>query len=216
MNKTICVALSALLFFCIPADAQQRVHRIAYLSSGKASPSSDPRLNVFRQRLRELEYIEGQNLLIEYRYAELDQPRLPDLAADLVRLSVDVILTSPDEPVIRAAQEATRTIPVVMPGIVVDPLEPTFWGEKQRAPLVVSLAKPGGNFTGLTNLDPTYMPRGLGCSKNRSRISFGLLFFGRERSNKSKRSRISRPSDKHWALRSSHWQRELWRISSAH
>jgi putative ABC transport system substrate-binding protein len=146
----LCGFLSAV---SVPAEAEQRVHRIAYLSSGKASPSSDPGLNVFRQRLRELGYIEGQNLVIEYRYAELDQPRLPDLAADIVRLNVDVILTSPDEPVIRAAQQATRTIPVVMPGIVVDPLEATFWGEKQRAPLVSSLAKPRGNFTGLTNLD---------------------------------------------------------------
>jgi putative ABC transport system substrate-binding protein len=153
MRKIICTALSALLLaLSVSAEGQQKVHRIAYLSSGKASPSSDPGLNVFRQRLRELGYIEGQNLVIEYRYAELDQPRLPDLAAELVRLNVDVILTSPDEPVIRALQQATRTIPVVMPGIVVDPLEPTFWGEKQRAALVASLAKPGGNFTGLTNL----------------------------------------------------------------
>jgi putative tryptophan/tyrosine transport system substrate-binding protein len=152
-RKVCCFVLGGvLLALCFPAEAQQKVHRIAYLSSGKASPSSDPGLSAFRQRLRELGYIEGHNLVIEYRYAELDQPRLPDLAAELVRLNVDVILTSPDEPVIRAVQQTTRTIPVVMPGIVVDPLEPTFWSEKQRAPLVASLARPGGNFTGLTNL----------------------------------------------------------------
>jgi ABC-type uncharacterized transport system substrate-binding protein len=153
-NKIITLGLSALLFaLCSSAEAQQRVHRIAYLSSGKASPSSDPGLNAFRNRLRELGYVEGQNIAIEPRYGELDAALLAAQAAELVNLKVEVILTSPDEPVIRAVQLATRTIPVVMPGIVVDPLEPTFWGEKQRAPLVASLAKPGGNFTGLTNHD---------------------------------------------------------------
>jgi len=153
-NKIITLGLSALLFaLCSSAEAQQRVHRIAYLSSGKASPSSDPGLNAFRQRLHELGYVEGKNIAIEPRYGELDAALLAAQAAELVNLKVDVILTSPDEPVIRAVQLATYTIPVVMPGIVVDPLEPTFWGEKQRAPLVASLAKPGGNFTGLTNRD---------------------------------------------------------------
>ncbi|HSE89205.1 MAG TPA: ABC transporter substrate-binding protein [Candidatus Binatia bacterium] len=147
-------AVCALLFaFGARSEAQQKVYRIAYLSSGKASPSTAFGLNAFRQRLRELGYTEGQNLVIEYRYGELDPSRLSALATEVVNLKVDVILTSPDEPPIRAAQLATRTIPIVMPGIVVDPLEPTFWGEKQRAPLVASLAKPGGNFTGLTNLD---------------------------------------------------------------
>ena len=145
-----CTLLFAL---CVSAEAQQRVHRIAYLSSGKSSPSTDPGLNAFRQRLRELGYVEGQNIAIEPRYGELDAALLAAQAAELVNLKVEVILTSPDEPVIRAVQLATRTIPVVMPGIVVDPLEPTFWEKKQRAPLVASLAKPGGNFTGLTNRD---------------------------------------------------------------
>ena len=154
MKKQIAVLTlwCMLLALCLPAESQHRVHRIAYLSSGKASPSSDPGLNAFRQRLRELGYVEGQNIAIEPRYGELDAALLAAQAAELANLKVEVILTSPDEPVIRAVQLATRTIPVVMPGIVVDPLEPTFWGEKQRAPLVASLAKPGGNFTGLTNL----------------------------------------------------------------
>ena len=150
--RTLCAMLFALSF---SAEAQQRekVYRIGYLSSGKPSSSTDPGLNAFRQRLRELGYVEGQNVVIEYRYAQLDPTRLSVLSTELANLKVDVILTSPDEPPIRAVQLATRTIPVVMPGIVVDPLEPTFWGEKQRAPLVASLAKPGGNFTGLTNFD---------------------------------------------------------------
>jgi putative ABC transport system substrate-binding protein len=154
--KNIIVTLVLIAFFfalCSSVKAQQRVHRIAYLSSGKASPSSDPGLNAFRQRLRELGYVEGQNIAIEPRYGELDAALLAAQAAELANSKVEVILTSPDEPPIRAVQLATRTIPVVMPGIVVDPLEPTFWGEKQRAPLVASLAKPGGNFTGLTNRD---------------------------------------------------------------
>ena len=153
-QKITVLTLCAMLFALgVPVEAQQKVHRIAYLSSGKASPSTDPGLNAFRQRLRELGYVEGQNIAIEPRYGELDAALLAAQAAELINLKVEVILTSPDEPVIRAVQLATRTIPVVMPGIVVDPLEPTFWGEKQRAPLVASLAKPGGNFTGLTNLD---------------------------------------------------------------
>jgi len=154
MRREMFVGLLATLLLAtiFSAEAQQKVHRIAYLSSGKASPRSDPGLIAFRQRLHELGYTEGQNIVFEYRYGELDPSRLSVLATELASLKVDVILTSPDEPVIRAVQLATRTIPVVMPGIVVDPLEPTFWGEKQRAPLVASLAKPGGNFTGLTNL----------------------------------------------------------------
>jgi putative ABC transport system substrate-binding protein len=154
-------ALLGVLGLCAEAQQRGNVHRIGYLSSGTSSPSNDPGLSAFRQRLRELGHAEGENIIIDYRYAELDQPRLLELAAELVRLKVDIIVTSPDEPVIRAAQLATRTIPVVMPGAVADPLEPTFWGEKRREPLVASLARPGGNFTGLTNLDAELHPKRL-------------------------------------------------------
>ncbi|HEU4340057.1 MAG TPA: ABC transporter substrate-binding protein, partial [Candidatus Binatia bacterium] len=142
-------------FSFVVAEAQQagKVYRIGYLSSGIQAPATDPGLSALRQRLVELGYIEGKNTKVEYRYAELDPSRLATVAAELVRLNVDVIVTSPDEPVIRAAQLATRTIPVVMTGSVADPLEPTFWDKKQRAALVTSLARPGGNITGLTNLD---------------------------------------------------------------
>jgi putative ABC transport system substrate-binding protein len=145
---------SFLLALCPSASAEQRekVHRIGYLSSGKPSTSTDPGIDAFRQRLRQLGYVEGQNVVIEYRHGELDAARLLAVAKELANLRVDVILTSPDEPAIRAAQSATGTIPVVMPGIVVDPMASTFWEQKQRAPLVAGLAKPGGNFTGLTNL----------------------------------------------------------------
>ena len=132
-NHRPCPLRQVLLTFRL-AKAQQRekVYRIGYLSSGKPSPNPDPGFNAFRQRLRELGYVEGQNVVIEYRYAELDATRLSVLATELANLKVDVILTSPDEPPIRAAQLAIRTIPVVMPGIVVDPTESTFWGEKQE------------------------------------------------------------------------------------
>ena len=143
-----------LLALCSYAEPQQpgKVHRIGYLSSGTPSPSTDPGLVAFRQRLRELGHLEGQNVVIEYRYGGLNSSRLSEVAAELVRLKVDVIVTSPDPPSIRAAQLATRTIPIVMPGTVVDPLESEFWDKKRRVPLVTSLAKPGGNITGLTNL----------------------------------------------------------------
>jgi putative ABC transport system substrate-binding protein len=103
--KTLSVAALAALLLALsfPAEAEQKVYRIAYLSSGKASPITDPGLNTFRQRLHELGYTEGQNLVIEYRYGELDPARLSVLATELVNLKVDVILTSPDEPAIRAA-----------------------------------------------------------------------------------------------------------------
>jgi len=148
------ITSALLIAFCSGSEAQpSKVYRIGYLSSGTRPLPSDAVLAAFRQRLREFGYVEGQNLTIEARYAKLDQERLADLANKLTQLRVNVILTSPDEPVIRAVQSATRTIPVAMAGSVVDPVAATFWGEKQRAPLVASLAKPHGNFTGLTNLD---------------------------------------------------------------
>lgn len=154
-RRLLISGLCAMLFaLSLPAQAQQpgKVYRIGYLSSGTPSPATDPGLGVFRQRLRELGYSEGQNIEIEYRYGELNASRLAELATELVGLKVDVLVTSPDPPSIRAAQRATRTIPIVMPGTVVDPLASEFWDKQRRAPLVQSLARPGGNITGLTNL----------------------------------------------------------------
>jgi putative ABC transport system substrate-binding protein len=93
--------------------------------------------------LRELGYVEGKNIILEYRYAEGKFERLPDLAAELVRLKVDVIVTA-STPAIRAAQHATNTIPIVMANVG-DPIAQGF---------VASLARPGGNITGFTNLSP--------------------------------------------------------------
>ena len=100
-------------------------------------------VDAFRQGLRELGYVEGQNMTIEFRTAEGKMERLPDLAAELVRIPVDAILTA-TSPTIRAAQQATRTIPIIM-GNSQDPVSEGF---------VASLARPGGNLTGLTLFSP--------------------------------------------------------------
>jgi len=187
MKQAVSVFLSAIFFACCSsAEAQPaKVYRIGYLTSGKRPPATDPVLAPFRQSLRELGHIEGHNITIESRYAELDQERLAALANELINLKVSVILTSPDEPVIRAVQLATRTIPVVMPGSVVDPLAATSWGEKQRAPLVVSLAKPGENFTGLTNLDSELHGKRLELLKETSpRVSRVALVWPRAQQQK--------------------------------
>ena len=129
---------------CFSAEAQQpkKVPRIGYLSSG--DPASDSaRSEAIRLALRERGYVEGQNIAIEYRYAEGSVDRFPELAAELVRLKVDVIVVAGGDRLIRAAKNATKTIPIVMTGAGVDPVE---------AGLVESLARPGGNVTGITTL----------------------------------------------------------------
>jgi putative tryptophan/tyrosine transport system substrate-binding protein len=117
------------------------VHRIGWLDAGP--PLLEPNLSseVFRQSLHDLGYVEGQNLVMEYRYAEGTAEQLPDLATDLVRLKVDVIVAG-GTAAVRAAQHATRTIPIVMAAIS-DPVGEGF---------VASLAQPGGNITGLSFL----------------------------------------------------------------
>jgi len=137
----------------LPTEAQEptKVPRIGYLSV-RGPEREKRRLAAFHQGLRELGYIEGQNLVIEYRYAEGKAERYPDLAAELVRLKVDVIVTSPSPNLIRAAQRTTRTIPIVMLATPVDPVEAGF---------VVSLRRPGGNVTGLMNLSGELHPKRL-------------------------------------------------------
>jgi putative ABC transport system substrate-binding protein len=109
-----------------------------------ADPTSEStRLEAIRLALRELGYIEGQNIATEYRYAEGKRDRFPELAAELVRLKVDIIVVVGGIPTVRAAKNATKTIPIVMTGGGFDPLE---------AGVVESLARPGGNVTGLTLL----------------------------------------------------------------
>jgi putative tryptophan/tyrosine transport system substrate-binding protein len=114
-HKIVFLALTAILFaLCLPAQAQQpaKVPRIGFLSS--PSPSANTARNdAFRQGLRDLGYVERKNILIEYRYAEGKLDRLPELAAELVRLKVDVIVTGGSGST-RPANEATNAIPIVM------------------------------------------------------------------------------------------------------
>jgi putative ABC transport system substrate-binding protein len=126
------------------ATAQQpkKVPRIGYLSNNDAALES-ARSEAIRVGLRELGYVEGQNIATEYRYAEGKRDRYPELAAELVRLKVDIIVVAGGVPTVRAAKNATKTIPIVMTGAGFDPVE---------AGLVESLARPGGNVTGITNL----------------------------------------------------------------
>jgi putative tryptophan/tyrosine transport system substrate-binding protein len=127
-----------------PAEAQQltKIPRTGYL--GANFPTTNPaRIEAFRQGLRELGYVEGKNVVIEWRFAEGKLDRLSEFAAELVRLKVDVIVTGGPQPT-RAAKEATSTIPIVMTQVN-DPVGNGF---------VASLARPGGNITGLATLAP--------------------------------------------------------------
>jgi putative ABC transport system substrate-binding protein len=144
-KKIIGLALGAMLHaLCYSVWAQQpkKVPRIGYLSSFDAATES-ARFEAIRLALRELGYIEGQNIAIEYRYGEGKLDRSPELAAELVRLKVDIIVVSGGAGQVQAAKNATKTIPIVMTGRGIDPVE---------AGLVESLARPGGNVTGITIL----------------------------------------------------------------
>jgi putative ABC transport system substrate-binding protein len=145
MHKKITLALCALLFaHSFPAHAQQpkKIPRIGYLSNTDPARES-ARAEAIRLALRARGYIEGQNIASEYRYAEGKLDRFSELAAELVRLKVDIIVVAGGPLWVRAAKDATKTIPIVMVGLGSDPVE---------ARLVNSLARPGGNVTGLTLL----------------------------------------------------------------
>jgi putative tryptophan/tyrosine transport system substrate-binding protein len=137
------VALLALVAAPLAAEAQQaaKIARIGYLTTNLAATPHLP--EAFRQGLRDLGYVEGRNLVIEYRDAEGKFERLPALAAELVVLKIDVIVTS-ETPAALAAKQATRTIPIVF-SFAVDPV---------TSGLVASLARPGRNVTGLATLVP--------------------------------------------------------------
>jgi putative ABC transport system substrate-binding protein len=138
-------ALCAMLYaLCLSAEAQQptKIPRIGFLSGGFPT-TNVARHEAFRQGLRELGYVEEKNIVVEYRYAEVKADRERELAAELARLKVDVIVTT-GPTVTRAAKEATVTIPIVFAQDV-DPVASGF---------VASLARPGGNITGLSTLAP--------------------------------------------------------------
>jgi len=138
MTKSLQVILVAVALFAglVSAEAQtaKKLWRIGYLSASTPAAES-VRAEAIRLALRNLGYIEGQNIVTEYRHAEAKQDRVPELAAELVRLKVDIV--------VRPAMNATKTIPIVMMGVGADPVE---------TGLVESLARPGGNVTGITLL----------------------------------------------------------------
>jgi putative tryptophan/tyrosine transport system substrate-binding protein len=145
MKKNITVLILCAMLFALsfPASAQQptKVPRIGYLTADSRSARADVRAEAFREGLRELGYVEGKNIVIEWRQAEGKLDRLPALAAELVRLKVDVIVTG-GPTATRPVKAATTTIPIVMTQDS-DPVGNGF---------VASLARPGGNITGLSNL----------------------------------------------------------------
>ena len=140
-RRTFCSMLLALSF---PAQAQQptKIPRIGYLATNSLSVIS-ARVEAFRQGLRELGYVEWKNIVIEWRFADGKPDRLPAQAAELVRLKVDIIVSTGSTPT-RAARAATSTIPIVRSNDN-DPVGDGF---------VASLARPEGNITGLSNFAP--------------------------------------------------------------
>ncbi|MEE9159130.1 MAG: ABC transporter substrate-binding protein [Gammaproteobacteria bacterium] len=144
-KKIFCFALCAMLLalsFSVEAQQAKKIPRIGYISRSWTEPQKR-QMAAFKQGMRELGYVEGQNYVIEYRSGKGESDRIPPAAAELVRLKVDVIVTSPGNSSILAALAVTSTIPIVMGGSQVDPV---------KAGYVVSLARPGGNLTGLTDV----------------------------------------------------------------
>lgn len=145
-NKIIvCLLITVFLLTLSPAEAQQtgKVYRIGYLAPRSPSTRTvSVRRKAFREGLRELGYVEGQNLVIVERFAEGKRDRYPQLAAELVRLNLDVIFAF-THPAVLALKKATTTIPIV-----------SVSGDPVRHGIVASLAHPGGNITGLANLTP--------------------------------------------------------------
>ena len=143
-KKIILLALCSLLLAPCSSEAQQpkKVPRIGYLALNDAA-SDSTRAEAIRLALRQLGYVEGDNIAIQHRYAEGKFDPVPELSAELVRLKVDIIVVAGGGRTIRAAKNATKTIPIVMMGAGIDPVE---------AGLIESLARPGGNVTGVTLL----------------------------------------------------------------
>ena len=172
MKKKISVITFAAVLFalCGSVDAQQtgKIFRIGFLDSSSASGSA-VLVEAFRQELSKLGWVEGKNINIEYRSADQKNERLPELAEDLVRLKVELIVVSGTAPAV-AAKSATTTIPIVM----------TNSGDPVAAGLVASLARPGGNVTGLSSLSPELNTKRLEVLKdtvpNLARV--GLLWLG--------------------------------------
>src|SRR5262245_54828215 len=144
IGRMLILAL-AVLVAPLATEAQQLTHvyRIGLLTATAPAPERARNLEAFLEGMRALGYVEGQNLVMEYRWGEGQYERLPDLAAELVHLKVDVLVT-PETPAALAAKQATTTIPIVM----------TTVNDPVGSGLVASLARPGGNITGRSNMAP--------------------------------------------------------------
>ena len=153
--STMAGSLLAVPLAAVTAQPREKVPRVGYLTAGSHSDQGrQRRFEAFRQGLRKLGYVEGQNIAIESRLAEGKWDQLPGLAAELVRVKVDVIVTY-TTPAARAAKQATGTIPIVV-ATVIDPV---------GAGLVASLARPGGNITGLSQMVPDLVGKQLEALK---------------------------------------------------
>ena len=173
------ILFTTLFAFCFPAQAQQlrKTYRVGYLSA-QSSSTDAARLDGFRQALRDLGYVEGKDIFIEYRFAEGKFDRFAKFASELVHLKVDVLLAT-GSPATHAAQQATNSIPIVM-ALVGDPV-PRF---------VASLAKPGGNITGLTQITPRLSGKRLELLKETFPNISRVAVFDDERSQSSRNSSI--------------------------
>jgi putative tryptophan/tyrosine transport system substrate-binding protein len=142
----ICIAIAAAGLLSAPSAAvgqtTAKIYRIGWLGYGSVPAGGNRNVGDFQQGLRDAGYVERKNLAIEYRYASNNPEQLASLAAELIRMPVDVIVTS-GEPAALAAKRATSTIPIIMTEIGMDPV---------KAGLVASLGRPGGNVTGLASL----------------------------------------------------------------
>jgi len=156
-RRFLLTSLAGVLAGPLAAEAQRSVktHRVGMLLGGSQGPSQSL-IDEFRQGLRELGYTEGQNILIEYRFADGKPDHLPELAADLVRLKVELIV-APVSTVAVAAQKVTETIPIVMVAV----------GDPVRLGLVASLSRPGRNVTGTASYHPELLGKYLGISPQR-------------------------------------------------
>src|SRR5262249_35718397 len=141
-KNTVLILCALLLALCVSAGAQQpgKIFRLGFLDNSTASGSA-ALVDAFRQELSKLGWIEGKNVTIEYRFGEGKRDHLPELAADLVRVKVDLMVVAGD-PAASAAKQATASTPIVMASAS----DPLGFG------LVASLARPGGNVTGLSGL----------------------------------------------------------------
>jgi ABC-type uncharacterized transport system substrate-binding protein len=156
-RRTFIAGIGSAAAWPVVAQGQQSkaVPRIGFLTTGSLElPETLVMIDAFRQGLRELGYVEGTNIIVEYKAADSKIERFADLAKELVQLNVDVIVAS-NTPAALAARQATATIPIVVP----------VMGDPVRDGLVSSLARPGGNITGLTFLGPELLPKRIALLK---------------------------------------------------